>query len=58
MLGTWEIILISFVILLIFGGKKLPELMKGIGKGFRSLKDGMEGKFDAEDKEHNPSDKS
>ena len=33
MLGTWEIILIVLVILLIFGGKKIPELMRGIGKG-------------------------
>ena len=33
MLGTWEIILIALAVLLIFGGKKIPELMKGIGKG-------------------------
>ncbi|MBO4362655.1 MAG: twin-arginine translocase TatA/TatE family subunit [Paludibacteraceae bacterium] len=44
MLGTWEIILIVLVILLIFGGKKIPELMKGIGKGIKSFKDGMNGK--------------
>ena len=48
MLGTWEIILIALVILLIFGGKKIPELMKGIGKGVRSFKDGVEGKTDKE----------
>ena len=36
MIGTWEIILIVLVILLIFGGKKIPELMKGIGKGVKS----------------------
>ena len=41
MLGTWEIILIVLVILLIFGGKKIPELMKGLGKGVRSFKEGM-----------------
>lgn len=41
MLGTWEIILIVLVILLIFGGKKIPELMRGLGKGVRSFKDGM-----------------
>ena len=51
MLGTWEIILIALVILLIFGGKKIPELMKGIGKGVRSFKDGVEGKTDKEDAE-------
>lgn len=40
-LGGTEIILIVFVILLLFGGKKIPELMKGIGKGVRSFKQGM-----------------
>ena len=39
--GTAELILISGVILLIFGGKKLPELMKGMGKGVKSFKEGM-----------------
>lgn len=41
MIGTTEIILICAVILLIFGGKKLPELMKGMGKGIKSLKEGI-----------------
>lgn len=41
MLGTWEIILIALVILLIFGGKKIPELMKGLGKGVHSFKEGL-----------------
>ena len=50
MLGTWEIILIALAVLLIFGGKKIPELMKGIGKGMRSFREGVEGK---EDKENN-----
>lgn len=40
-LGTPEIIVIAIVILLLFGGKKIPELMKGIGKGVKSFKDGM-----------------
>ena len=39
--GTWEIVLILLVILLLFGGKKIPELMKGLGKGVRSFKEGM-----------------
>jgi sec-independent protein translocase protein TatA len=47
MLGTWEIILIVLVILLIFGGKKIPELMRGLGKGIRSFKDGMNDKSDS-----------
>lgn len=41
MIGATEIILISAVILLVFGGKKLPELMKGMGKGVKSFKAGM-----------------
>lgn len=40
-LGTGEILIIVFVILLLFGGKKIPELMKGLGKGVRSFKQGM-----------------
>ncbi len=42
-IGTAEIILIAFAILLVFGGKKIPELMKGIGKGVKSFKDGVKG---------------
>jgi sec-independent protein translocase protein TatA len=48
MIGTWEIILIVLVILLIFGGKKIPELMRGLGKGVKSFKDGVNGKEDIE----------
>ena len=51
MLGTWEIILIVLVILLIFGGKKIPELMRGLGKGVRSFKDGMNDKSEASEPE-------
>ena len=40
-LGTGEIIVIALVVLLLFGGKKIPELMHGIGKGVRSFKTGM-----------------
>jgi twin arginine-targeting protein translocase, TatA/E family len=40
-IGTWEIILIVLVILLIFGGKKIPESMKALGKGIKSFKEGM-----------------
>ena len=39
--GTWEIIAIVLVVLLLFGGKKIPELMKGLGKGVKSFKEGM-----------------
>jgi sec-independent protein translocase protein TatA len=39
--GTWEIVIIVLVVLLLFGGKKIPELMKGLGQGVRSFKQGM-----------------
>ena len=42
-LGWGEIVLIVLVILLLFGGKKIPELMKGLGKGVKSFKDGVNG---------------
>ena len=57
MLGTWEIILIVLVILLIFGGKKIPELMRGLGKGIRSFKDGMNEKEEKEEKEEKKEEK-
>lgn len=60
MLGTWEIILIVLVILLIFGGKKIPELMRGLGKGVKSFKDGVNGKEDeavADEKAKTPDEK-
>lgn len=41
--GTGEIIIIAIVVLLLFGGKKIPELMKGIGKGVKNFKDGVKG---------------
>jgi sec-independent protein translocase protein TatA len=40
-LGTTEILVIALIILLLFGGRKIPELMKGLGKGIKSFKDGM-----------------
>ena len=42
-LGAPEIIIIALVVLLLFGGKKIPELMRGIGKGVRSFKEGING---------------
>ncbi len=39
--GTTELLLISGMVLLLFGGKKLPEMMKGLGQGVKSFKDGM-----------------
>lgn len=40
-IGTQEILFILLIVLLFFGGKKIPELMKGLGKGVKSFKDGM-----------------
>lgn len=40
-LGAGEIIILALVILLLFGGKKIPELMKGLGKGVKSFKEGI-----------------
>lgn len=42
-IGTQEIIFIVLIVLLFFGGKKIPELMKGLGKGVRSFKEGVKG---------------
>ena len=53
-LGATEIIIIALIVLLLFGGRKIPELMKGIGKGVKSFKDGVKGIEDdlkEEDKE-------
>ena len=43
MFGTQEIILIAIVLLLLFGGKKIPELARGLGKGIREFKDASKG---------------
>lgn len=40
-LGTGEFLIIALIVLLLFGGKKIPELMRGLGKGVKSFKDGM-----------------
>ena len=40
-LGFWEVLLIVMAIILLFGGKKIPELMKGLGQGVKSFKQGM-----------------
>lgn len=49
-IGTTEIILIVLLVLLLFGGKKIPELMKGLGKGVKSFKDGVNGIEELDDK--------
>lgn len=50
MIGPWQIILIVVIVLLLFGGKKIPELMRGIGKGTREFKKGISGEDEEEPK--------
>lgn len=60
-LGPWEIVIIALVVLLLFGGKKIPELMKGLGKGVKSFKDGIkdvESEINEVDSELKKNDKS
>ncbi|MEN9973083.1 MAG: hypothetical protein RIS20_1430 [Bacteroidota bacterium] len=49
-LGPTEIILILVIVLLFFGGKKIPELMRGLGKGVKEFKDASKGEGEAEEK--------
>lgn len=42
-IGWGELVIIAIIILLLFGGKKIPELMHGLGKGVKNFKDGMKG---------------
>jgi sec-independent protein translocase protein TatA len=51
-LGPTEIILILAIVLLLFGGKKIPELMRGIGKGVKNFKDGMKNEDEETNKEN------
>lgn len=53
-IGTPEILLIAAVVLLLFGGKKIPELMRGLGKGVKSFKDGMNEPSQEKDPEEKP----
>ena len=48
--GPWQVAIILIIVLLFFGGKKIPELMKGLGKGIREFKDASKGE-DASNKE-------
>lgn len=57
-IGMIEILIIALVVLLLFGGKKIPELMSGLGKGVRSFKDGMEGKDGKQTTGDKPSEKA
>lgn len=52
-LGVTEIVLILAVILLLFGGKKIPELMRGLGRGMKEFKDASKGESNGTDKIEN-----
>jgi sec-independent protein translocase protein TatA len=53
MLGPMEIVLILLIVVLLFGGKKIPELMKGLGKGVKDFKTGMNEDGDEKEKKTN-----
>jgi sec-independent protein translocase protein TatA len=53
MLGPMEIVLILLIVVLLFGGKKIPELMKGLGKGVKDFKTGMNEDADEKEKKTN-----
>ena len=53
-LGIWEILLIVLIVLLLFGAKRIPELMRSMGKGVKSFKDGINGKEETSDKPAEP----
>ena len=57
-IGMQELLFIALLILLLFGGKKIPELMKGLGKGVQSFKDGVNGIEDSINNSSNLNDKS
>jgi len=57
-LGLTEIVVIALVVLLLFGGKKIPELMSGLGKGVKSFKDGMNGLDDEPQPQEKSADKA
>lgn len=53
-IGTQELLIIALVVLLLFGGTQIPKLMRGLGKGVKSFKDGLEGKDEEIKDDQNP----
>lgn len=51
MIGPWQIVIIVFVIVLLFGGKKIPELMKGLGQGMKEFKKATDQEDNKENKD-------
>ena len=56
-LGMGEVLVIALIVLLLFGGKKIPELMRGLGTGVKSFKDGMNGIEEKTKEEHRTDEK-
>jgi sec-independent protein translocase protein TatA len=52
MIGWPQMVLIAVIVLLLFGGKKIPELMRGLGKGMKEFKDASKGEDDSEKKDN------
>lgn len=50
MVGPWQIVIVVLVILLLFGGKKIPELMRGLGSGIKEFKDASKDEDKVEEK--------
>ena len=48
-IGPWQIVIIVLLVLLLFGGKKIPEMMKGMGRGVKEFKDAVNKDYSAED---------
>ena len=57
-LGMGEVLVIALIVLLLFGGKKIPELMRGLGSGVKSFKDGMNGIEEKSKEEHHTDEKN
>ncbi len=51
MIGHWELILLVLALLLLFGGRKIPELARGLGSGVREFQDGLKGKKELSDED-------
>ncbi len=56
-IGYGQIIIIAFIVLLLFGGAKIPELMRGVGRGVKEFKDAMNTDYSAEEKKSNAPEK-
>lgn len=50
-IGVWEIVIIALIVLLLFGAKRIPELMKGLGQGVKSFKEGLNGQPEKKEEE-------